>query len=372
MNYTKILKRSWDILWSYKALWIFGIILAFTSASGYNGGGSGGRSSFNANNNNGNFNFNLPSDIRSDLENFFQSLNRMFFAENRSTLIGIIIAVSVIILLLVVISRIANYVSQTALIKMVNTYETSGEKVNWRQGLRLGWSRQAWQLFLINLVIYLPLMLITLVFVACAVLPVGLSMISKNEPTAPGIIATIGLFFLVFFILAVIGFILSLFMEVIYRECVLKGSGVIASIRQGWKKVIHNIKEVFFMWLSLSGIGLGFFLVGIPVVILLIGIALVAGGGVGVLTYFIAHAVSTTAGWIVAAVVGGTLFVAIFSIPKLFIDGLYKTYTSSVWTLFYREIDGISLDQSVLPAPIEDAPTKDDQNVSNEELPSPI
>ncbi len=370
MNYTKILKRSWDILWSYKTLWIFGIILALTTAS--SGGSSGGRSSFNANYNNGNNNFNLPSDIRSELEHFFESVNRFVFGDNQSKVIGIIIAVAVVILLLIVISRIAKYVSETALIKMVNTYETSGEKVNWRQGFRLGWSRQAWQLFLINLVVFLPLAIITLVFIACAVLPVGLSMISRNEPTAPGVIATIGLFFLVFFVLAIIGLILSLFMEMIYRECVLKGNGVMASIREGWKRVIHNIKDVLLMWLILIGIGLGYFLVSIPVVILLVMIALLAGGGVGVLVYFIIHTVSTTASWIAAAIVGGGLFVLIFSIPKAFLDGLYKTYISSVWTLFYRELDVISIVQPVLPVPPEEEPKKDDQNVSNEELPSPI
>ena len=33
MNYVSILKRSWKILWSYRALWIFGIILALTAGA---------------------------------------------------------------------------------------------------------------------------------------------------------------------------------------------------------------------------------------------------------------------------------------------------------------------------------------------------
>ena len=38
MNYTKILKRAWHILWHYPALWVFGFLLAFfggSSNSGY-------------------------------------------------------------------------------------------------------------------------------------------------------------------------------------------------------------------------------------------------------------------------------------------------------------------------------------------------
>jgi len=37
----KILKRSWAVLWSYRVLWIFGILLALTAGSSFNGGNSG-------------------------------------------------------------------------------------------------------------------------------------------------------------------------------------------------------------------------------------------------------------------------------------------------------------------------------------------
>ena len=43
MDHMKVLKRAWQILWSYKALWIFGIILALTTSSGSNSGGNGGQ-----------------------------------------------------------------------------------------------------------------------------------------------------------------------------------------------------------------------------------------------------------------------------------------------------------------------------------------
>ena len=61
MNHTQILKRSWKILWSYKTLWIFGILLALVSGGG--GGSSGGSNASNRINNNNNNNgdsFNLP------------------------------------------------------------------------------------------------------------------------------------------------------------------------------------------------------------------------------------------------------------------------------------------------------------------------
>jgi hypothetical protein len=348
MNYAKILKRGWEILWSYKTLWIFGIILAFTTSSGFNGGG--GRSSqINVEDNN--YNFNLPSEIQSNLDKFSDWINRSIFVENTSTWIWIGIGIVVFILLLSVIFAIAKYVSQTALIKMVDTYEASGEKVTWRQGFRLGWSRQAWRLFLINLVIFLPFTLIVSIFLGCALVPVLVSVASKNEPTAVGIIAAVGLFFLVIFIAVVIGVILSLFMEIIYRECVLKGSGVFESIRNGWKKVTQNFKDVFLMWLILIGIRFGYFLVSIPVIILLLGVALIIGGGIGVVLFLILNATAGLPGWIIAVVVGVTIFILLFSLPKLFLDGLFVTYISSVWTLTYRELNEIALYPENLPAP---------------------
>src|SRR5665647_1180523 len=40
----KILKQAWKILWSYKILWVFGILLALTAGGGSSSGSSGWRS----------------------------------------------------------------------------------------------------------------------------------------------------------------------------------------------------------------------------------------------------------------------------------------------------------------------------------------
>ena len=43
MDHVKILKQAWEITRHYRALWVFGIILALTSGTFWGGGGSGGR-----------------------------------------------------------------------------------------------------------------------------------------------------------------------------------------------------------------------------------------------------------------------------------------------------------------------------------------
>ena len=50
LDVTKILKRSWHILWNYRMLWVFGFILALTVGGNSFGNSSGGSSSSYDNN----------------------------------------------------------------------------------------------------------------------------------------------------------------------------------------------------------------------------------------------------------------------------------------------------------------------------------
>ena len=68
-----------------------------------------------------------------------------------------VIGVFILVMMVVgIVLAIARYVSETAVIRMVDEYETSGNKMTVRQGFRIGWSRTAWRLFLINLIVNLP------------------------------------------------------------------------------------------------------------------------------------------------------------------------------------------------------------------------
>lgn len=364
MNYSKILKRAWDILWSYKTLWIFGMIMALSTASGYPGDGRGSSRSGNARQF---FSFTIPSELQAEIGRLYQLLIQLALPKNLSIVITIGIVTLLFLIAVCIILTAAHYVSRTALIKMVDSYETSGEKATWRQGFRIGWSRHAWQLFLIDLMIYLPIIVIAIVLFSCALLPMVISLILRHQPTVPGIVASVGLSFLIIFILVIIGFFLSLFMEIIYRECVLKENGIKESIRGGWRKVTQNIKGVFLMWLILIGIRVGYFLVTIPVVILLLGVGLLIGGGIAVAVYFIVKMVSILAGWIMAIIVGGSLFLILISLPLLFLKGLLETYISSAWTLTYRELNGFGLAQNTLPSSAEG-----DQAIGKEGVPTPL
>ena len=57
-----------------------------------------------------------------------------------SALIAAGIALLLVVLVLAFVGAVVRYVSETALIRMVDQHEVTGEKLGVRQGFRLGWS----------------------------------------------------------------------------------------------------------------------------------------------------------------------------------------------------------------------------------------
>jgi hypothetical protein len=354
MNYMQILKRSWKILWAYPALWVFGIIMALTAgASSSNGSSSGSNYKFNGSN--PTTPSVTPSGQWGQVTDYFNRIGdqlTQYFNNpgNLRAIIGVVIGLVCLGLLVSILFTFAKYVSQVALIRMVDGYETSGEKVTWKQGFRLGWSKSAWRLFLIDLVIGLPLAVAFIVLFGCAAIPVVLGFISGGTPTLINIIPTIGMVFLVIFIIVVVSVLLALVLEIIHRVCILQDKGVFDAIRQGWQMVRQNLKSVFLMWLILVGIGIVYGLATIPVALILVVLGLVVGGLVGGLLYLAVHTAATvTAGVITAVIVGVLLFILVLALPLLFLGGLKETYFSTTWTLVYREIKPVLPEAPALP-----------------------
>ena len=276
--------------------------------------------------------------------------------EKLNALVGVGIALVCLILLVAIVFRMANYVSRVALIRMVDRYETTEEKVSWKQGFRLGWSRSAWRLFLIDVVIYLPLVLVFIAMFGCAALPLASSMLAGEEPGAVSLVTMIGALFLVIFMIFIIALLLSLVMELIRRECVLKESGVIDSIRQGLLLLRRHFKDVFLMWLILLGISIVYIVALIPVIILFLGIGALVGGGMGYLAYTLWGVAGDVTTIITAVAVGLAFFIPILVIPIAFLGGLLETYISTAWTLTYRELNLVDSGAAEIPSPIDSLP----------------
>jgi hypothetical protein len=361
MNYGNVLKRALALAWRYRALWLFGAILALTTVNGFYFGydfdrdetGRGVAIKVNEDST-----IYLPGEgLSIDLTDpdgpsvtvdgrELHGLESVHLGVIAQGVWAILIAVGVVLVGMIVVGTIARYVAETALIRMVNETEETGQKLGIRRGLRLGWSRSAWRLFLIDLLIHLPVTVVIVLLFVLALVPLLLWISGSTAAGVLGTLFTVGLFFLVLALSLVVNLALSLVVHVMRRACALEGLGVIASIRRGLALVKGNLKEVGVVWLFWIGMRLVWMFSLVPVMILIFPITLlfiVAGavfGGLpaaalgGLLTPFLQGPFP----WIVGGVVGLPIFMLVMIAPMLFLGGLVEVLKSSTWTLAYREL----------------------------------
>lgn len=325
MNHINILKRAFHITLNYRILWIFGILLALTTGGG-GGGGNGGGSSGGGNN--PGFNGQNP---------FGQvpQLNPALV----STLIAVGIGFACLVLVLIVIGSLVNYVSQTAVIRMVDRHENDGEKIGFRAGFRLGWSRAAWKMFLLDLLVTLVFLAGLLVMLIITALPL-LVFLVKNAQTLyiiGGILAA-GLFLLTLAAFIIAAIAVNLVMNFSRRAIVLADLGVRESLKRGFNIVKGRLGDIILMGIMMFGLGLAYTLVSIPVILAVVVVAALVGGLPALLAGSITNLfVQGAAPWIVGAIVGTPIFLVVVIIPALIIRAWQLIFSSTTWTLTYRE-----------------------------------
>lgn len=353
MKHTQILKRSWEIMWSYRALWIFGIILALTTGGSFRGNSQASSPAKEPNSTQGSFE---PGDFNPDFREEFNNGMEIFkrdmvqaFEQSvpphlRQTVITAAIVIAVIIMLIIIIGVFLRYISETAIIKMVDEYEQSGEKCSIRQGFSYGWSRSSWRLFLIDLTITLPVAIVSIALIALSVL-VAISGFTGNQVTSMlGVVTGIGLLFMVLFCTFLIYIVLVVMVRYIYRSCVLDEKGVIDSIKQGYALTRHHLKDTGILALIMLGINIAFPVLLLPFTLLAAGIGLLVGGGSAAAVAFLTGVFSGTASIeaiISTIIIGGSIFILLLVLPISFLNGLKLIYQSSAWTLAYRELQAL-------------------------------
>src|SRR5688572_2537078 len=201
MDHIRIIKRAFEITRSYRALWIFGIIVALTTGGDWGGGPSGGGDGGPGP---GPFpRSDIPPDVMSGI------------------IAGAVVA-GIIVLLLSVAFIIARYVSETALIRMVDRHEANGEKVNVRQGFRLGWSRAALRMFGLDLLVGLVGLLGFLLMAVVAASPLLVWLTDSTPARVLGTVVAVALGVVVIFIAILVGIAVSLLAEFWHRAVVLE------------------------------------------------------------------------------------------------------------------------------------------------------
>lgn len=349
----KILKRSWHILWSYRALWVFGLVLAMAAGSA------------SSNSSNGNYRQDqgqpqqlTRQDVQQGMQEFKQELHKIFeqgipeadiTGPALTTFLWVIGAFVLVMFVVGIIMAIARYVSETAVIRMVDDYEATGNKLTVRQGFRIGWSKTAWRLFLINLIVNLPMIALMLVLLFAGIGVYFAWVNGTANFAAFSTVATIVLAFISIFVVVVLTIGLHLLRNFFWRVSVLEDTGVRESLQRGFALVLENWKSVGLMWLVMIGLGIVWAVASIILIVISIPVVLVTAVVavlVSAIPFLLFVGIFSTflAGWL--PWVAGGLFVAplFFTLafsPWLLLGSWQSVYTSTVWTLTYREIKAL-------------------------------
>jgi hypothetical protein len=280
---------------------------------------------------------------------------------NLSDVWALLISIAVLLSISILMGTLFRYTAEAALIRMVDENERSGEMVSLGRGLRLGWSRVAGKLFLIDVLIALAAILVFGLLLFLAVAPLFLLGL---ESTPESLWSVLGISLLtmaglsLFSILAIAAAVfLSITRPVMRRACAVDGLGLGASIRQGFSLLKICFGRVIITWLVWLAIRLAWTIAIIPALILLsplMLLTLVAGILTGAVPALLAAGiaslyVNTVFAGIIGAIFGLPLFVLVTLSPIIFLSGLVEVFKSSFWTLSYREFRPLA---SVAPQPV--------------------
>jgi hypothetical protein len=268
-----------------------------------------------------------------------------------------VIGAFVLVMFLVgIVMAVARYVSETAVIRMVDDYEATGNKLTVRQGFRIGWSKTAWRLFLINLIVNLPMIALMLVLLFAGIGVYFAWVNGTANFAAFSAVATIVLAFITIFVVVILSIVLNLLRNFFWRVSVLEDTGVRESLQRGFALVLENWKNVGLMWLVMIGLGIVYavasiilIIVTIPLVIVTAVIALLVVAiplllFVGIFSTFLAGWLP----WIAGGLFVAPLFFTLAFSPWVLLGSWQAVYTSTVWTLTYREIKALP---SLTPEP---------------------
>jgi hypothetical protein len=371
LDITKILKRSWHILWNYRTLWFFGFILALAMG----GNNFGNNNHFSSNNGNSDQQHDLHAPdgwkgLQGDttaekandaLRQVREGINQLRAEHPVEFRMGIIAAITlfIVIVILSIVVAILRYVAETATIRMVNEYEQTDVKVGFREGWKYGWSGTSWRLFLINLVTHIPSLVLFVFLGLVAWWIISTALNGTQSALITSLVAGIGLSFLFIFITAILMVVLYMLRDFAWRITVLEETGVMESLQLATSLLKRNWKNIGLMWLVMIGIKIAWtialFILIFPLLIVSI---LTAVGGLLVaivptlLTAGFASLLSAPDywPWIFAAIIGLPLFFVVTFSPILLVNGWGQIYRSNVWTLTYRELKALD---AIAPAVIE-------------------
>ena len=254
MDYGKLFRRGWEIVWQNKYLFILG----FLAALGGGGGGNSG-SNFNYNVPGGN---DFPADAVEEMTQFWGQYG------------GLIIGLLCFFFILGIVFWLIRLAAVGGLIESVDRIE-AGEKMSFGKAFSAGVAR-IWSLVGVSLLLNLPFLLIGLLFAGAGASVFATAM---DGGSFAGAERTFGIFFaclgLLVCLLIPLGIVIAIVQPFALRGLMLKQLGVVESIRHGWQVVRNNIGDILLLGIAFMVIG---FLFGLVTLVFTIPFAFLAAG----------------------------------------------------------------------------------------------
>ncbi len=318
MNYTNTLSRAWKITWNNKILWLFGFLASIGNGGGGGGGGGGG------NGGNGGLGGGPGGNLPPNLERQLQE----------PVVIAVIIGLACVAFAVAVALFVLSIIGRGALIGGVRLADDNG-KVAFGEAWSIG-TRYFWRMLGIGLILVVASIVVGGVGVFTAVL--------GALTLGIGLICLLPI--LCVFVLALIP--LSIVAHFAQFGIVIEDLSVMAAFRKSWEVLKNNIGPV-----------------------IIFGVILLVIGGVAGLILaapFVAIVIPTVLAFVinperpnVALLVGSGLALLCYLPVAIVLGSILQTWTTSVWTLAYRQFTSNAPAAQLPPAipsgPAPDAPT---------------
>ena len=304
MDFGRILRRTWDIIWEHKFLIVLGILVALGSGSGGGGGATGG-TGFNFDRPDQEFVFPTPPSGEMPEMPGLPDLGQIGLPAINIVVVLILVGLAVVFgIALWVVSTIARG-SLIAGASAIDAGGTSSFSAAWSAGWQKGW-----RLLGISILPAIPGFFLFLAGLLSLAVAAGATGLFGTDVGVGSLVGLGSIMTLVTCIITPIAMVLGLLRAFANRACMLEDAGVFAAYKRGLNVLIENIGPAILLFIIQVAINIAIGLVLIPLSVV----------------------------FVLCCILWPVLIV---------IQGAIAAYFSTMWTLAWREWTGASQAVSV-------------------------
>ncbi|MHB0979738.1 MAG: DUF7544 domain-containing protein [Thermoleophilia bacterium] len=301
MDYSELLRSAWRITWRHKYLWVLGLFAAEGGGCGFSGGSPGG-GDFGGVSGSG------PSGVED------------WFASNWPLLLALGLGLIVVGFAMWALSVITTGGLIAGSDAAHGRRPDASLGAAWRVGLH-----SFWRLLGMWLLVGLAILLVVLLLVLVIGLPIALTL-SSGADFGTGAIVLIVLFAILLVLIAIpVGVVVQIALTWASRSLVLEGTGIIDSLRAGWRLFRSNVGASLLVWLIGIGVSIG------AGIVLLVPLAIV-----GIPIAIVVYRLFTDGGGAMWGVLGILGLIAL--VVLAFYKAVVTTYFCAYWTVAYRNL----------------------------------